>query len=405
MSPLQTNSLKQPARIAMVTGCLKLGGSTTCLINFAGELVRRGIPVDVTSFERENPMGADFQRWNIPVLCLDQRRMIFEDRMQKALRRLSEFKPTVVLANLGSVSFEVFRYLPPGIFRVGVIHSDDVRVYEMAEHYAGCLDSIAVVSKTIQRYLQKRDGCARVPIQYLPLGVPMPPDENAARIDPLRPLRILYIGRLDREQKRVHIFPQILEQLRMSGIPFHWTIAGEGPEKISLEHAMQSSPAQTISFTGKISYAQVPELLRAHDVFLLASDYEGLPLSLLEAMGTGLVPVISNLASGIPEVVDATTGFLVQVNDVAGYAKAIIHLHEHRDELAAKSAAARVRVKTEFSVEAMTDRWLSIFPKKIQAVGRWPERWKIQPPLPARHPVYFSPPVRVIRRLAAKFRS
>jgi glycosyltransferase involved in cell wall biosynthesis len=232
----------------------------------------------------------------------------------------------------------------------------------------------------------------------------MPSIVNGSRVNPHRPLQILYLGRLDREQKRAHLFPQIFDQLKNSGIPFHWTIAGDGPEKMALEKAMQSSPAQTISFPGKISYADVPELLRAHDIFLLASDYEGLPLSLLEAMGEGLVPVVSDLPSGIPEVLNKTTGITVPVNEVDGYARGILHLHEHRDELAAKSAAARARVKTEFSVEAMTDRWLSIFPKTIPAIGKWPSRWKILPPLVARHPVYFSPPMRFVRKLAMKLR-
>ena len=137
----------------------------------------------------------------------------------------------------------------------------------------------------------------------------------------------------------------------------------------------------------------------------LASDYaKGLPLSLLEAMGEGLVPVVSDLPSGIPEVVNDGNGILVPIDDVTGYARGIIHLHEHRGELAAKSLAARARVKAEFSVEAMTERWLSVFSKAFPQIGEWPSRWKIQAPLPARHPIYFSPPMRVIRRLAMKFR-
>ena len=121
-------------------------------------------------------------------------------------------------------------------------------------------------------------------------------------------------------------------------------------------------------------------------------------------MGQGLVPVVSDLESGVSEVVDAANGVLVPVNDVDGYARAIVHLHEHRDELAAKSAAARARVRTEFSVAAMTDRWLAVFPKEASAIGHWPADWKIKPPLTARHPVYYSPPMRVLRRLEKKFR-
>jgi glycosyltransferase involved in cell wall biosynthesis len=203
----------------------------------------------------------------------------------------------------------------------------------------------------------------------------------------------------------VHLFPTILAALTKAGIPFHWTIAGEGDKRVELERAMQTASAtQRVVFSGPVPNAQVPALLEKHDIFLLASEAEGLPLSLLEAMGHGLVPVVSDLESGIRDVVDATNGMLVPVEDVAGYARGIIHLHEHRDELAAKSAAARQRVKTNFSVEAMTDRWLAALPQATPVIGNWPKRWNIRPPLVARHPVYFSPPMRVIRRLAARLR-
>jgi hypothetical protein len=93
------------------------------------------------------------------------------------------------------------------------------------------------------------------------------------------------------------------------------------------------------------------------------------------------------------------------VDDVAGYARAIIHLHGHRDELAAKSAAARARVQTEFSVAAMTDRWLAAFPVSTSPAGAWPKRWRITAPLTAGNPVFFSSLMRILRRLVKKFSS
>ncbi len=391
-------------RVALVTGCVKLGGSTTFLINFAGEMVRRGIPAEVFSFEKDHPLATDFQAQNIPVLCLDERRTIFEDRLNQVLRLLAAFQPTVVVAALAPPSFEVLRYLPKGVFRIGMGQSDDPNVYDMMRHYAPWMDLAAMVSKTMARKAQAMPEFARVPVAYLPYGVPMCLDTELPARDFIAPLRLLYHGRLESEQKRVHLFPQILEQLKASGIPFHWTIAGDGSEKTTLEQAMKSSPAQTVSFPGKISYADVPELLRVHDICLLASDYEGFGLSVAEAMGCGLVPVVSDLPAGIPEMVDKTTGILVPVDDVAGYARAIIYLHGHRDELAAKSAAARARVQTEFSVAAMADHWLAAFPATKGVIGSWPKRWRIQAPLTAGNPLYFSLPMRVIRRLALKYR-
>jgi hypothetical protein len=402
---IQEVSRLPPVRVALVSGGLNLGGSTTFLINFAGEMVRRGIPAEVLSFERDNPMAADFQRQKIPVLCLDQRRMIFEDRLNRILQGLAAFQPTVVVAALAPSSFEVLRYLPSGIFRIGVGQSDDPVVYDMMRQYAPWMDLATMVSRSMKQKAEAMPEFDRVPVTYLPLGVPMSSEGKMVQTGLHRPLQILYLGRLAREQKRVHLFPQILEQLKASGMPFHWTIAGDGPDKAALEQTMKGAPPeQTVSFAGPVRYAGVPALLKQHDLYLLASDFEGLPLSLLEAMGAGLVPVVSQLPSGIPEVVDAGNGMLVPVDDVAGYARAIIHLHGHRNELAAKSAAAHARVQTEFSVAAMTDRWLAVFPKTIPAIGEWPGRWKIRPPLPARHPIYFSPPVRMLRRLAARFR-
>jgi glycosyltransferase involved in cell wall biosynthesis len=403
---VQDDSILGPLRVALVSGGLKLGGSTTFLCNLGGELVRRGNPVKVLSFESENPLASDFERLNIPVLTQDAQKCIFEDGLLGVIERLREFKPSVVLANLSAVSFEVLRYVPSGVFRVGVAHADDPGVYEMIRHYTMHLDLLAVVSETIRQKMTKLPESARTAVRYLPLGVPMPTENQMPARDFTHPLRILYLGRLDREQKRVHLFPTILERLQSSGIPFRWTLVGEGAERAVLEQQMKGAPpAQTVSFAGKVPYSQVPQLLLQHDVFLLASDYEGLPLSMVEAMGAGLVPVVSELPSGIRELVDETTGIRVAPDNVVGYAEAIIWLHEHRDAMSKMSANARTRVAREFSTSAMADRWLGSFPKSIPPGIVWPSKWSIKPPLQMENLLRFSRPGRVLRRLALRLRS
>ncbi|HEV2693896.1 MAG TPA: glycosyltransferase family 4 protein [Verrucomicrobiae bacterium] len=391
-------------RIALVTGGLALGGSTTFLVNFAGELQRRGIPVVVLSFERENPMASDFKKLEVEVLTLDQRRMIFEDRLERTLERLAEFQPTTVIATLGAVSFEILRYVPKEVFRAGMGQSDDPIVYEMMRHYAAYMDCCAMVSQIMKEKAGAMPEFAGTAVAYLPYGVPMCADVDLPARDFNSPLRILYLGRLDHEQKRVRLFPEIFRQLRESGMRFHWTIAGSGGEREFLESNLRPvSPGQNVSFTGAVNYADVPALLKTHDVFLLASDYEGLPLSLLEAMGQGLVPVVSDLASGIREVVDDTNGLRVPVQDTVGYARAIIQLNGNRGELAAKSAAARERVKKHFSVSAMTDRWLAAIGRPSVPPAVWSKGWRIQAPLTATKKIYYSPPVRMLRRLRMNF--
>jgi glycosyltransferase involved in cell wall biosynthesis len=397
---------KFPApRVALVTEGLMLGGSTTFLCNLGGELIARNIAVEVFSFEAENPLAADFSRARIPMLCQDKRHDIFEDRLVRTLRELRRFNPTVVVSTLGATSFEVLRYLPPGVFRMGVVQSHDPGMYQTVRPYAGHLDAIAAVSKTIQETLESMPEFARVAVRYLPYGVPMP--ESAAAADPSPPakLQILYLGRIDQEQKRVRLFPQILEQLKSSGIPFHWTVAGEGPERRFLESAMATTlPGQTVSFPGKVAYADVPKMLSAHNIFLLASDYEGLPLSLLEAMGYGLVPVVSDLPSGIRDVVDGSTGKRVAPEHIRGYAEAILELHHDRQEMTRLSRNCQAKVRREFSVGAMVERWLRVWPERPPNQIHWPESWRITAPLASAQQLRFSRPARLIRRCLVKLR-
>ena len=387
-------------RIALVTECLALGGSTTFLCNLAGELVRRGIPVQVLSFETAHPLESDFTQRHIPVLRCDERREIYEDRAAAIVRRLGEFAPTAVIGCLGSTSYEILRYVPTEVRRAAMIQSDDPGMFEAVRHYAPWLDFVAVVSRRIESALTGLPELQQTPIRYLPYGVAMPEADAAVRRPGAQPLRILYLGRLDQEQKRVRLFPVILEQLRRSGIPFQWTIAGAGPELDYLRQALQTdSPEQRVVFLGQVPYAGVPELLTQQDIFLLASDYEGLPLSLLEAMGRGVVPVVSDLPSGIPEVVDAATGLLVPPAHVAGYAEAIVRLHHDRAELQRLSENAAAKVRRLFSIQAMTDRWLEALSGGNPPAARWPDSVRIRPIVTHRAPFYFEwAPVRAVRR-------
>jgi glycosyltransferase involved in cell wall biosynthesis len=390
-------------RVALVTGVLDLGGTTTFLCNLAGELIRRDHQAKVFSFEQDNPLAGDFARLGIPIFATDKRRMIFEDRLQSVLRELARFGPTSVVANLSASSFETLRYVPPGVFRIGMAQSHDPGVYRTVRVYAPHVEAMGAVSKTIRETLAALPEFARLPVHYLPYGVPVPGPQTLLARDSGAPLRILYLGRIQQEQKRVRLFPRILEALTASGVPFHWTVAGEGPERAFLQAAMKSpAPAQTVSFPGRIQYDEVPRLLSEHNLFLLASDYEGLPLSLLEAMARGLVPVVSDLPSGVCEVVDSTTGKLVPPDNLSGYAEAILWLHSHGEEMKRLSHNAREAVRHKFSVAAMTDRWLSVLDGAPAQPVSWPAHWKIKPVL-AGSPWRYSPPLRLARRWLLRF--
>ena len=357
----------------------------------------------VGSLEADNPYEEDFRRLGIPLLVEDDRTQIFEDRMNSMLGRLREFRPDVVVACLGPSSYEVLRYVPQGVLRLGMIQSDYPENYPPFAPYIPYLDGMVGVSRQIETNLRNHPQLGRVPTYYLPYGVMVPeswPRRSAPRPTTATPIRVLYLGRLSRPQKRVHLFPEILRHLASSGLPFDWTIAGDGPERDWLHANLPAEEGNVrVRFSGPVHYRDVPAMLREHDIFLLASEAEGLPLSLLEAMAHGLVPVVSDLASGVSEAADRTSAMLVQPDRIEGYAEAMIWLAEHPEEFAAMANRAAESVRHTYSVAAMTDRWLAV---AQQANGsghsaNWPDRFQIRPPL-GYGALRFSPPLRILRR-------
>jgi glycosyltransferase involved in cell wall biosynthesis len=391
-------------RIAFVCGAIPDGGTTTFLLNLGSELARRGMAVAVFSAEKDNPHEADFRRLGIRTIVQDHHRHIYEDRILATLMALREFDPQIVIASHSTEPFEILRYLPAGLRKIGMVHIDHPTIYQFLVHYAGDVDAMVCVSRHISANLKAQPAFAALPVHCINLGVPMPASA-APRALTTEPVRLLYLGRLERAQKRVHLFPAILKDLATAGIPLRWTIAGDGPEAGYLrETLVASGKNQTVSLAGKVPYSKVPELLQQHDVFLLASVGEGLPLSLVEAMGAGLVPVVSDLESGIPEVVDERTGILVPMDDIPGYAKAIVYLHEHRECLHSMSTAAQAKVRERFSIPVMADRWMPLLSAPVMEHLTWPERWAIQAPLRCSGSFRFSRLGRVLRRFKKRLR-
>ncbi len=97
-------------------------------------------------------------------------------------------------------------------------------------------------------------------------------------------------------------------------------------------------------------------VLSALDGFVLSTEIEGLPVSIMEAMAAGL-PVVATHIGGVPELVrDGETGLLVRLRDVDGLAAAMRRLTGDAPLCARMGAAGRARIRDHFSPEAMTEQ-------------------------------------------------
>jgi glycosyltransferase involved in cell wall biosynthesis len=97
----------------------------------------------------------------------------------------------------------------------------------------------------------------------------------------------------------------------------------------------------------------IPDVLAAMDVFVLSSDWEGNPLSVIEAMAAGL-PTVSTAAGGVPELIESgKEGFVVPLGDLDGLAKSMTFLLNHKLVRQTMGAAAARRARDKFDVSVM----------------------------------------------------
>jgi glycosyltransferase involved in cell wall biosynthesis len=134
-----------------------------------------------------------------------------------------------------------------------------------------------------------------------------------------------------------------------------FVLAGDGPQRGALEaESRRLGIAERVVFLGHRE--DVPALLSCCDLFVLPSLFEGLPVSVLEAMAAAR-PVIATAIGGTDEaVVHGKTGLLVPPGDSAALATSIQLLLADRAMADRLAQAGRARVEQEFSAETMTDR-------------------------------------------------
>jgi glycosyltransferase involved in cell wall biosynthesis len=131
-------------------------------------------------------------------------------------------------------------------------------------------------------------------------------------------------------------------------------LAGDGPELPALrERATVRGVGESVLFPG--SFKEPWDLLRAADVFVLASEIEGLPLAVLEAMSQG-VPVVATDVGGMPEaVIDNVTGFLLPPRDPAALTAAITRILSDPDMALRMRKAALARFEQRFTMQRMLE--------------------------------------------------
>jgi len=245
-----------------------------------------------------------------------------------------------------------------------MLHGDIEYYYDLAVRHDSVVHAFIAYSRRMYDELIARLPHRADTIFHLPYGIPL---STSVRFRVDGALRAIYAGRLEQQQKGVFDLPEIDQALQAMGVNVAWTIAGTGPDEAELKRRWAFNPA--VCWAGALTNAALMDLYTRQDAFVLPTRFEGFPVALVEAMSAGLVPIVSDIPSGVPEVVDpGINGERPPIGDVRAFADAIARLDRDRPRFETMSVVARGTVANRFDIrnrvadyQALYARWAQLY--------------------------------------------
>ncbi len=220
---------------------------------------------------------------------------------------------------------------------------------------------VIAVSGSTRQYLLDHEGLPAARVTTIHNGVdlgifqPRPEQRAAARARwglPENAFVVAGIGRLT-HQKNFALFIKVAVAVRARHPHAIFVIAGTGEEESDLRRqARRLGIEDGVRFLGYVG--DMAALYPALDMLLLTSRYEGLPITILEAMAVG-IPIVSAKLDGVQEILsDGEDAALVTPGDCAGFCDRVSELIAQPETARRLANAALAKVRAGYSAEAMT---------------------------------------------------
>ena len=173
--------------------------------------------------------------------------------------------------------------------------------------------------------------------------------------------RILWVGRLDHEQKRAELILPLWQKVSQALPDWKLDVVGDGPLLPELKQQAARENLPRIDFHGR----QVPDdYYRRAAIFFMTSAFEGFPNTLVEAQSFGAIPVVFDsypMARWI--VKDGESGFLIQPFDVDAMAERIVTLAN--DPGQSKCAEGALESARRFHIDRVGEMWRHLFEEAL----------------------------------------
>jgi len=380
-------------KICVVTGTFhpEPGGPSTYLYNLLGDLVQRGHEVAVITY------GDLEEEYDYPYLVMRiSRRQPIPVRLIKFVYHILSIgrRYDLLFVNnygLPAVVANAFLRKPMAIKLVGDFAWEYSIRHGLIDKNEGIDDfqrkrySFEVeLLKRVQLFYVSKAGAVIAPSRYFKgiiSGWGIPQDKigviyNAIEVSEYDPACskeearkrlglngkiILTVARLT-PWKGVDRIIEVLPEIRRQMNEANLVVVGDGPELGNLQRlAGELGVKGYVSFVGRVPHEEVPYYLRAANVFVLYSGYEGLPHIVLEAMATGIPVILSNKGGNREVVEEGVNGLLVPMGNQEKLREAILRVLRDGELAGEFVERSREKVARSFAWDVMVERTLDVF--------------------------------------------
>ena len=176
---------------------------------------------------------------------------------------------------------------------------------------------------------------------------------------PKKQKEIIYLGRIDYNQKRVYRVIDTWARLEKKFPDWKLTIVGDGVERKNVEKLVADYDLKHVSFEG---FQQPKPYCERASILLLTSEYEGFPLVLAECMSFGVIPVVYDSYSAVRDIIDDGKDGVVILYEKNGYdadkAAGMLAQVMQNDSLRDMMAHAAIEKSKAYSVERIYQEWM-----------------------------------------------
>lgn len=287
---------------------------------------------------------ADWNDWPCPLELLKP--VYSGPRLVRSLANaIRSFDPNVVVGVALDVIPNAIRLLRRSnqlsFHYIDTLHNDNAVECERLRPHADVIDAVAVCSEGCGRRV--RTQIPELASRVVRFWYPTPCDEQIKRERYASgPLRLVFLARLYQYPKRVLDLIPLCHGLVNADVDFRLTVVGDGPDRAAVEAGIRSIPGigDRVQFLGWLSNSRALEVLRGQHILLQLSEFEGQPIAMLEGMGCGVVPVVSDITAHREIILPEQDGFLVPVGDISRFVETLLFLASDRGQLAVSAEAA-----------------------------------------------------------------